>query len=52
MYIRSLPTPLHGAVHCSRSEGWGTAFEDLTATHLFHDLNTQLGGAILFSQRT
>lgn len=51
--IRSLPTPVDGAVHCSypRSEGWGTLFEDLTATHLYHDLNNQLGGAILFSQQ-
>ena len=51
--ISTLPVVMDGAVHCSypRSEGWGTPFEDLTSTNLFSDLNSQLGGAILISQR-
>ncbi|MDA2932978.1 oxidoreductase [Acidobacteria bacterium AH-259-D05] len=41
------------AVHCAypTSEQWGTRFEDLQPNLLREDLNKQLGGAILFSQR-
>ena len=44
---------LDGAVHAAypRSSGWGTRFEHLVPEHLYEDLNRQLGGAILFSQR-
>jgi NAD(P)-dependent dehydrogenase (short-subunit alcohol dehydrogenase family) len=40
------------AVHAAypRSAGWGARFEDLQEEHLTEDLQTQLGGAILFSQ--
>jgi len=41
------------AVHCSypTSKKWGTAFENLNETNLSEDLQNQLGGAIIFSQR-
>jgi NAD(P)-dependent dehydrogenase (short-subunit alcohol dehydrogenase family) len=44
---------IDSAVHCAypRSKGWGTRFEDLQDYDLFQDLNMQLGGAIIFSQR-
>lgn len=44
---------LDGAVHAAypRSSGWGARFEHLVPEHLYEDLNGQLGGAILFSQR-
>lgn len=40
-------------VHCAypTSEQWGTRFEDLQPYLLAEDLNKQLGGAIIFSQR-
>ncbi|OPL11929.1 MAG: hypothetical protein AVO39_11750 [delta proteobacterium MLS_D] len=45
---------LDGMVHSAypRSPGWGTRFEELSPENLFFDLNTQLGGTILFAQRT
>ena len=44
---------IDGAVHSAypRSAGWGTIFEEMNAECLYQDLNMQLGGAILFSQR-
>lgn len=44
---------LNGAVQSAypRSAGWGTRFEDLTPAFLAEDLQNQLGGTILFSQR-
>ena len=41
------------AIHCAYpvSKGWGACFEDIKEEDLFSDLNMQLGGAILFSQR-
>ena len=44
---------IDSAVHCAYpcSKGWGTVFENLQEEDLFLDLNMQLGGAILFSQR-
>ena len=44
---------IDSAIHCaySRSEQWGTKFEELKAEGLKDDLFDQLGGAILFSQR-
>jgi len=43
---------VEAAVHSAypRSPGWGTRFEELSEVHLAEDLQTQLGGAILFSQ--
>ena len=44
---------IDGAVHSAypRSAGWGTSFEEINPEYLYQDLNMQLGGAILFSQR-
>lgn len=44
---------ISSAVHCSypTSKGWGTKFENLKEKYLNEDLNKQLGGTILFSQR-
>lgn len=44
---------IDAAVHCAypRSQGWGAKFEDIQESDLLQDLNMQLGGAILFSQR-
>lgn len=44
---------IDAAVHCSypRSIGWGSRFEDIKEETLLQDLNMQLGGAIIFSQR-
>ena len=44
---------IHVAVHCSypTSKKWGTRFESLEETYLNKDLQKQLGGAIIFSQR-
>lgn len=44
---------IDAAVHCAypRSKGWGATFEDVQDDDLFQDLNMQLGGAILISQR-
>ena len=44
---------IHAAVHCSypTSKKWGTKLEDLEEIHLKHDLQNQLGGSIIFSQR-
>lgn len=44
---------LDAAIHSAypRSQGWGTAFEDLKQEYLAEDLAGHLGGAILFSQR-
>lgn len=47
-----------GKVDCSihsaypRSKGWGTPFESLTKSYLYQDISDQLGGAILFAQRS
>ena len=45
---------IDAAVHCAYpvSAQWGTRLEDLEPTDLEKDLFCQLGGAILFSQRT
>jgi len=45
---------IDSAIHCAypRSKQWGTQFEDLKADDLKDDLFHQLGGAILFSQRS
>lgn len=44
---------IDGAVHSAypTSAGWGTSFEEINPEYLYQDLNMQLGGAILFSQR-
>ena len=44
---------IDAAIHAAypRSAGWGMRFEDIQRDHLNEDLCTQLGGAILFSQR-
>ena len=44
---------MDAAVHAAypRSAGWGTSFEALKPEHLYEDLNRQLGGAILLSQK-
>lgn len=44
---------IDSAVHCAypRSKGWGAKFEDIQEQDLFLDLQSQLGGAILFSKR-
>ena len=44
---------IHAAVHCSypTSKKWGARLEDLGETHLKNDLQNQLGGSIIFSQR-
>ena len=44
---------IHAAVHCSypTSKKWGARLEDLEETHLKNDLQNQLGGSIIFSQR-
>ena len=34
-----------------RSAGWGARFEDIQSNHLHEDLSSNLGGAILLSQR-
>jgi NAD(P)-dependent dehydrogenase (short-subunit alcohol dehydrogenase family) len=47
--FRKFDTAIHSAY--PRSKGWGTKFEDLEKDFLNQDLNQQLGGAILFSQR-
>lgn len=43
---------IDGAVHCAypRSKGWGSTFERFEAEDLFDDIQSQLGGAILFSR--
>ena len=44
---------IHAAVHCSypTSKKWGARLEDLKDIHLKSDLQNQLGGSIIFSQR-
>lgn len=44
---------IDAAVHCSypTSKNWGTKFEDLNEISLSEDLQNQLGGSIIFSQR-
>ena len=44
---------IHAAVHCSypTSKKWGARLEDLEETYLKNDLQNQLGGSIIFSQR-
>lgn len=44
---------IDAAVHCAypRSKGWGAKFQNIQDEDLFQDLNMQLGGAILFSQK-
>jgi len=44
---------IDSAVLCAypTSKGWGTRFEDLKEKNLFIDLQKQLGGTIIFSQR-
>ena len=44
---------IHTAVHCSypTSKKWGARLEDLKEIHLKNDLQNQLGGSIIFSQR-
>ena len=44
---------IHAAVHCSypTSKKWGARLEDLEEIHLKNDLQNQLGGSIIFSQR-
>ena len=44
---------IHAAVHCSypTSKKWGVKFEDLEEIYLNKDLQKQLGGSIIFSQR-
>ena len=44
---------IHAAVHCSypTSKKWGARLEDLEEVHLKNDLQNQLGGSIIFSQR-
>lgn len=44
---------IDAAIHCSypRSEQWGAKFEELTISDLEYNLTSQLGGAIIFSQK-
>ena len=44
---------INAAIHAAypRSLSWGTPFENLDKNNLFLDLNMQLGGAIMFSQK-
>ena len=44
---------IYAAVHCSypTSKKWGARLEDLDEIHLKNDLQNQLGGSIIFSQR-
>ena len=44
---------INSAIHCAypTSDGWGAKFEDLKSNDLFFDISSQLGGAILFSQK-
>lgn len=44
---------IDAAIHSAypRSAGWGAKFENIQQNHLNEDLSSQLGGAILFSQR-
>ena len=44
---------IHAAVHCSypTSKKFGARLEDLEETYLKNDLQNQLGGSIIFSQR-
>ena len=44
---------IYGAVHCSypKSKQWGKEFEKIRQKDLNFDLNSQLGGTIIFSQR-
>ena len=44
---------INSAVHCAypTSSQWGSKFEDLQKNELAYDLENQLGGAILFSQK-
>ena len=44
---------IHAAVHCSypTSKKWGARLEDLKEINLKSDLQNQLGGSIIFSQR-
>jgi NAD(P)-dependent dehydrogenase (short-subunit alcohol dehydrogenase family) len=48
-YFSRIDAIIHSAY--PRSDGWGTAFENLVPEYLFEDLSNHLGGAILFSQR-
>ena len=45
----ALDSVIHSAY--PKSNGWGTKFENLRKKHLNEDLNNQLGGAILLSQK-
>ncbi len=45
----ALDSVIHSAY--PKSNGWGTKFENLKKKHLYEDLNNQLGGAILLSQK-
>ena len=44
---------INSAVHCSypTSRGWGTKFENLKEKYLYEDIQKQLGGTLIFSQR-
>jgi NAD(P)-dependent dehydrogenase (short-subunit alcohol dehydrogenase family) len=44
---------IDAAIHLAypKSVGWGTKFEDISQANLYEDLSSQLGGAILFSQK-
>lgn len=44
---------IDAAIHLAypKSAGWGAKFEDISQVNLYEDLSSQLGGAILFSQR-
>ena len=44
---------INSAVHCSypTSKGWGTKFENLDEKYLYEDIQKQLGGTLIFSQR-
>ena len=44
---------IDGAIHCMypKSKGWGDRFENIKEENLKLDLNNQLGGAIIFSQK-
>lgn len=52
-YLTSLSLRITSAVHCAypTSAGWGAKFEQLLEDNLYQDLQMQLGGAILFSQK-
>ena len=44
---------MDAVVHAAypQSAGWGSSLENLKSEHLYEDLNKQLGGAILISQK-